>query len=623
MLPCTSPPPTTTTNMVDENDIESMTSLYSASSMDNHDDSFHCQYTVSAILIEEVSTPSYCIRSNASPRSFLFPLSRSWTSSFASDTANVVPISHNDGTTRFDEASYSSNATFGTYNSLGTSNHATVGTTSVDNLSFIQVEESSVESSNVRVVAPSSIGDAHSSSHRLLDLSALSSIDSTSTNPALDMRGVCYDEEESMWSRGPFPFALRPFAQTYTSTTARDFFRHSYNRSASSCTSNGGSNTSAAPLFYYDDDQYEEHVNIWASRVWTSSSGKDEDIESFLQAMDTARGQLAQQLHHSQQHMHESQQPTTASSSSCMRRATLMHAISELPEVPHHLTYPTPSSSSSSVFGPMVKIESDESTSTILSPVIQSKLGRGSLPWFHRVFLLPHEPLRRALQTIRRLVHPTYLPFHSSHFKMPAFFAWFDQLALYIRTICHVKTHVVLSAILGVNPSLVKLLVATVKSYEAVLSLLDAVRFFRTFQPTTQAYSDLPNHGEMAWASYVLQLAEYVATLEHILCATLDRDEQDFGQALASTFNHESYVRQIQKRTETALPPHVKRVIVPWMLDGCDQFGGAPDDWQWGWWSKCMYETVWRRYYANNVVAHLHTLEFGTAAPTSPSSNDR
>ncbi|RHY31236.1 hypothetical protein DYB32_007788 [Aphanomyces invadans] len=558
MLPSTSPATSLNVVDVDENDVESMNSLYSAKSTNpegNDGDSIHCQYSESAIVVDGASTPSYC-RSNASPRAFLHPLSADVGHADVSNTTNVATVANSSNKsissiTADPLERASSNSTLGPNNSCTFTSNATVGTClwECDDVTSMRVQTGAASSS-------------------------IASTAASYVNASLPY---------------VMPFALVPADSAEISD---DFDANE--ASASVNTDN------AAPPFYFDDEQYEEHVNIWASRVWTSSSEKEDGLESFFHTIDDGT--------QAQQHSFKTHLPTVASTSS---HAAWLQAIAEFPEAPpHHVTQPL----SSSALDP--HDVSNESRS-ILSPVLQAKLANGSLAWHDQVFLLPHEPLRRAMVTIRRLVHLTYLPYEAAARKMPAFFAWFDHFAQYVHTQCNVKANVMLPAILGVNPSLRELLVTTVKSHEAVLTVLDAIKYFQTSMPEVRhgaaaSPSDAPdeaNHGEMAWASYILQLSEYIETLEHILSATLDRDEGDFGKALASTFNHESYTRHMQKRIETALSSQDKRVMVPWMLDGCDRFGGCTEDWQWGWWSKVLYNMSWRRYYTSHVVVHLHTLE--------------
>ncbi|KAF0683635.1 Aste57867_24341 [Aphanomyces stellatus] len=550
-------------------------------------DSLHFPYTESAILIDSVTTPSYC-RSDASARSFLYPLS----ADYLTEETNVHLHLRTDDET-------SNNSTLFTDSGAATVNTAPPSTMP-DATEFSNI-------SDLSSLPPWSNGTSILVEINTGDVESFDFHDVQSEVPFTDGDADGYEDTTS--------FALLPPPSEITSEEK-------------------------PPAFYYDDDQYEDHVNIWASRVWTSSSGKEEDLESFLQAMELARFQLAQHQVHSNS-LSQLSQPSAIS--------TILEAIDEdgaptmpptLPlvvvppeTVPRYVVYHVPSapppplsattdmdgipvSSSDVLSSPSSRRRSGDtrrgsspprrpsSSSTqdppLLSPILMAKLHSSGLQWYDRVFLMPHEPLRQALRHIRRLVSLKYMPFAQS-WKLRSFFRWFDHLTLFVRTQFRIKATVLLPTILGVAPRLRESLDATVRSYDAVLQVLGAVSFFRT-----------PPETDMAYASYILQLAEYLATLEHILTANLDRDELDFGSALASTFNHESYVRLAQKKMEVAMPSEAKRVMVPWMTHACDALDaiGLMDDWQWGWWSKWLYEHQWRAYFDTHVAARLREIEF-------------
>ncbi|KAH9101837.1 hypothetical protein LEN26_000986 [Aphanomyces euteiches] len=508
---------------------------------DENDDSFHRPYTESAILIESMSTPSYC-RSDASPRSFLFPLSSDI--AMATEDANV--------------------------------HHAV---RIIERLPRHDVSNSSITSG--------------STTSTLFPNTVLSS--SYSTNP--------WSNSYSKQSSSDFD-SVSSFELPAVTDNEDDGYEESSYAQIMPPVTMASESGSKPPPFYYDEASYEEHVNIWASRVWTSGSGKEDDLETFLQAMDKARAQLS------------AHQEYASSQSTAM-----LHAIEETTEAAQtlsrgHLSSTVPlvapslvasSLSSGWEVGPAPPPLSLSTTSpSILSPILVAKLHSSGLRWFDQVFLLPHEPLRRALRKVRRFVTLEHMPVEAAESKKAAFFSWFDQLRLYVQTQCHIKSTVLKAIIVGVNPHMAQVLDATTHSYPAVLEIVDAVVFFQSHHAVNDDVDPL-----QGWASFVLQLAEYLSTLEHVLLAMLDRDEIDFGHALASTFDEESYARLVQKKIEVALPNHAKRVIVPWMLESCNTFGGSTEHWQWGWWSKWLLEHSWRKYYEANVVAPLHVLEFG------------
>ncbi|OQR87363.1 hypothetical protein ACHHYP_08959 [Achlya hypogyna] len=383
------------------------------------------------------------------------------------------------------------------------------------------------------------------------------------------------------------------------------------------------------PTFYYDDETYD--INIWASRVWTSQSEADGDLENYLHAMELARVEMQKAAS-----TKSAKFPMTPIEEHAAR-VSLEEVVARMsmdllvedglkpPPSPLRTPYNAPAARSfkGSLSGP----NSNEHTSSvhssyavqsparpgeqpaaILSPYLWAKHQTQSLQWYDNVFLLPHEALRQALVRVRRLVSLDYMPLHMA-WKVDVFFRWFAHFALFVKTEMAVKRDVVVPLLLRRKPALATTLLETVGAYEATVAVLDAVTYFRS--RSFEAESDAAKAGAQ-WATYLLQLSEYLMTVERLVVANLDRDEVDLTTALASAYTHGSYLAQVQKKVEEALDEPAKRVMVPWMLEARAVGQGDAAHWQWGWFSKWLYEHRWRPFYKSHVDALLHRIEFAS-----------
>ena len=160
------------------------------------------------------------------------------------------------------------------------------------------------------------------------------------------------------------------------------------------------------------------------------------------------------------------------------------------------------------------------------------------------------------------------------------------------------------------KPALASGLAVTMEGYDATLAVLDAIKYFhnRSYEKENDV-----SKASMLWATYLLQLTEYLGTVERLVLANLDKDEVDLSSALAVAYTHRTYLAELQKPIEEALNEQAKRVMVPWMLDA-RQFGfkGDLQHWQWGWFSKWLYEHRWRPYYQAHVEGLLTRIEFAS-----------
>ncbi|KDO20306.1 hypothetical protein SPRG_14441 [Saprolegnia parasitica CBS 223.65] len=355
------------------------------------------------------------------------------------------------------------------------------------------------------------------------------------------------------------------------------------------------------PTFYYDDSSYEDNVNIWASRVWTSRSETEGELESYLHAMELARVQMQKAGSTKPESEPYVMTPIEEHAARCSLEVEAMDDGLKPP--------PSPLRTPSYLARTASPVDLRARENAILSPYLQQKQAAQTLQWFDAIFLMPHEALRHALVRIRRLISIDYIPFHMS-WKVDLFFDWFAEFALFVKTAIEIKRTVVVPRVVQRKPALATSLAVTMEGYDATLAVLDAIKYFHN--RSYEEESDVSKAG-MLWATYLLQLTEYLGTVERLVLANLDKDEVDLSSALAVAYTHRTYLAELQKPIEEALNEQAKRVMVPWMLDA-RQFGfkGDLQHWQWGWFSKWLYEHRWRPYYETHVEGLLTRIEFAS-----------
>jgi hypothetical protein len=347
--------------------------------------------------------------------------------------------------------------------------------------------------------------------------------------------------------------------------------------------------------YYYDDEEYEDNINIWASRVWTSSSnGTEENYETYLEAIELAQIQIQRN------HQTMSQQPSVTMNVIDENVHSMIIADPLKPP-------PSPLRTAVAARNPLHLFRSSVQPfctySSRAKSILSEKFRVNDVSWQDQLFLLPHEALRKSLHRMRRLVSLKYIPF-AQKWKIDHLVRWFAFFTKFVRVQLDIKQSVIVPILECLQPAVAHSLKETLATYEATNLVLDAVRYFEV-----QA---LEQNSERVWAGFLLQLAEYFSILDNLLSVNLQRDEIEFGHALASTFTRESYLRNVQKKIEKALHGKMKRIMVPWMLNVRTVLGNEVEGWQWSSWSRFLYRYHWRPYYLINVERLLVEIEFSS-----------
>ena len=180
------------------------------------------------------------------------------------------------------------------------------------------------------------------------------------------------------------------------------------------------------PTFYYDDSSYEDNVNIWASRVWTSRSETEGELESYLHAMELARVHMLK-VASTKSAKHEPEPyPMTPIEEHAARLSLEVETMDDglkPPPSPLRTPFHANGRPSRSFKGSMSGPNSNDHTSSvyssyvarttspvdlrarenaILSPYLQQKQAAQTLQWFDAIFLIaarsaptrarPHSP---------------------------------------------------------------------------------------------------------------------------------------------------------------------------------------------------------------------------------------
>jgi len=360
---------------------------------------------------------------------------------------------------------------------------------------------------------------------------------------------------------------------------------------------------------YYDDDEYEDNLNIWASRVWTSSSENDND--SFLHALENGHENFSGEA--------AIRQTEAINEHACGRESLWEESCSPgqrrdndkviLPiESPIKLRIDVFGTSRSNAYF-NVELAPVVNTMAWTSPIlVDQAIKNRPLLWNEKLFLLPHESIRRALQKAIRIVTIKNIP-ATQAWKIPRFLQWFNHLGTLIRMQYNIKRNVLLPMLhtFSIDTSPESVLDMAV-SYDACFALLDAIQYFHRNGVSNY------NKNSDKWHKYITQFGKYLQKLNDVVCTSLNKDERSLCIALGNTFSHQSYNLVVGNKVENSLPYRVKRIVVPWMLESLREWGGVGASEEllegYSFVTRFLSNHFWRPYYKSHVASILVDIEY-------------